>query len=989
MKLLRLILLWCCVLCVIPRAWAEEDKDFLRGCELYQHGKGDPAKFPEALQLFMKAAERGHARSQFYVGRMYQLESKIGINLELAKKWYRSAGEGGDCMAWNNLVVIYRDTNAPDHITLECIHRALELNGDNPDVNFELGSSYRYGRYGLPVDPDKAMMHIQKAAELGQPFAAFRAGTIYLEGWNSVKPDTVKAIHYFGLGAKNGHGGSMWHLSDLLQKEEIKRHYDAATLHAWNQLHQDFCEKAGNDVKAVLANARVSYEEGNAKAAYRTMDRALERWRSLTVDSYDWFYTFKIWDAAQFREGRSNMKWSGFLFGYLYDQWERRGMRYELISSRSNMNRCLVELGQFGLLRKSLEVSKLLVRRSERIDVDTALRVVEVGPDYQVLGTEKLPLFVDYGDGRKNTSGDFIGGKAMSALTNLAEERLAVGDWKSALIITEWWQKWSDAFRKAGVTPERSYPAFEADFEHFPLEYKIKVFRALGLTEREADAARQIIALDAVSHGGKWRQIGQLRLFDMAVDQGRSQEIDLKELESLEENIRNNPNVQAHKWKYAKLVRAKIFAKTRGLNEGLPLVREVIKESKEDGLDPLRLEALLVAATLSLEAGVTDEVPAFLSEALESARSLGLLLEEMRVYQLYVGYLIATHQYEAAIEMQNRVIELIKALNLTPRLAGALARLDEIVALQQQNLAAVSAAPTDEGSPPRPENTPGENDPNRPDNTPPAPRHPGTPKSSLTLQPRGIRTLPIGNEASSVFLLSNLSTKPANAIVKLKSDRLRLTLDEQTKEQVTVVCKPEDGAGTLELDCKMAIPGSVQVPIVLTAEGITPSTEGNVSISLQRDSSTVIVDETSQWSIQQDSEAGIIAVVDAARLTDSNFSLVPVFHHLNSAQPDRKAALRVTASEPTRVEGFAADGTLLFVDAQGNGSFGDAGDLVATTMMDDLSPVLTAGPASGRIALRYRPHAKSLSQRVEVRLETRGIGETDAWKLDAVDWLEP
>lgn len=987
MKLLHLLILWCCVLCVMPEAKAEEDPDFLRGCELYQHGKGDPAKFPEALQHYMKAAGRGHARSQYYVGRMYQLESKIGINLELAKKWYRSAGEGGDCMAWNNLVVIYRDTNAPDHITLKCIHRALELNADNPDVNFELGSSYRYGRYGLPIDPDKAMTHIQKAAELGQPLAGFRAGTIYLHGWNSVKPDKVKAIHYFSLGAKNGHGAAMWHLGDLLQKEEIKKHYDPATLQAWNKLHQDFCEKAGNEVKAVLAKARVSYEKGNPETAYRTMDEALKRWRGLTDDSYDWFYTFKIWDAAQFREGRSNMKWSSFLFGYLYDQWERRGMDDELLSPRNNMNECLVELGQFGLLRKSLEVTKRLIRRSERFDLDATLRSATVGPDYQVLGIEKLPLFVNYGDERKNTSGDFIGGKAMSGLKYLAEERLAVGDWKSALIIAEWWQKWNDAFRKAGVTPERSYPAFEADFEHFPLEYKMKVFRALGLTEREADAARQIIALDAVSHGGKWRQIGQLRLFDMAVEQGHSHEIELKELESLEENIRNNPNVQAHKWKYAKLVRAKVIAKTRGLNEGQPLVLEIIQEAKNEGLDPLRLEALLVAAKLSLEAGVTDEVAGFLSDALESARGLGLLFQEMRVYQLYVDFLLATHQYDAAVEMQIRVIDLIKALKLTPRLAGAISRLEEIISLQQQKLAAVAAGePTIDASP-RPDGTPRDDFNNVPGKGAPIPRPPGATKSSWTLQPQGIRTHPIGKETSSVFLLSNLSTKPARTSVKFKSEQLRFTLDEQLEDQITVACK--SGVGTDGLECLVNVPGGGQIPIVLTADGVDSLVEGVVSISLSGDSTAGIANQASQWLIQQSSELGTIAVVDAARLTDSNFFLVPVFHQLSSSEPDRKAALRVIASEPTRVEGFAADGTLLFVDAQGNGSFGDTGDLVATAIMDDLNPVLTAGSATGRIALRYRPHAKTLSHRVEMRIETRGVGKTDDWKLDAVDWLEP
>jgi TPR repeat protein len=977
MTLLRLIILWCCIIFVSPQAKAEEDQDFLRGSALYQHGKGDPANYPEALEHFKKAAERGHGRSQFYVGRMYGMESSVGIDLDMAKKWYRLAAEKGDSMAWNNLGVIYRDTREPAELIVECFNRAVEID-DNLQSHYTLGLAYRYGNFGLPLDPDKAMTHFQKAAERGHPFAAEKAALIYLKGWRSIKPDNVQAIYYFSLGAKNGHGMSMWHLGNLLQKEEIKKHYDPATLEEWTKLHQNFCDQAENDVKAVLAKVRVSYEEGNSKVAFRTLDEALQRWRSLTVDSYDWFYTFKIWDAAQFREGRSDMKWSYFLFSYIYGYHERRGEEDELAGPRNNMNDCLAELGQFGRLRESLTVTKRLIQESEEFDVDAAFLKVEVGPDYQVLRAEKLPLFVNYGDAGKNTSGEFIGGLAMTGLENVADERFARGDWKSALIIAEWCQRWTDAFKKAGVTPKRSFPAFEARFQHLPMEYRMKVFYALGLTDREMEAARQIMDMKSESHGGKWRQIAQLRMYDVAVEQGRSNEINLKELESLEENIRNNPSMQGYKWKFAKLIRAKVITKTKGLDQGLPLVKQVIEETKDDVLGPLRLEALLVAAKLSLESGVTDGVAALLGEALESARNRGLLFEEMRVYQLYVDYLLATHQYEAAIEMQNRVIELIKALKLTPRLAGALTRLDEIISLQQQKLAAPPKEPV-AGTTPAPGASKGSS----------ASPRPGMARPSLSLQPQGIRTLPIGDEASSVFLLSNFSTKPAKAAFKLKSDQLRLTLDEQLKDQITVLCKGEGGTGTHELDCQVDVPGGGQIPIILTAQGIGSTTEGTVSISLLGDSKAAIANQVSQWMIQRDSEAGMIAVVDAARLTDSNFSLVPVFHQLSSTVPDRKAELRIIASEPTRVEGYAADGTLLFIDAQGNGSFGDAGDLVATDKMDNLNPVLTSGPVSGRIALRYRPLATPLSHRLEVRIETRGIGNTEDWKVDVTDWLEP
>ncbi len=988
MNFIQSIILWCCILFVCPLAKAEEDQDFLRGSAIYQHGKGKTADYPEALGHFMKAAERGHARSQFYVGRMYQLEPSIGINLEAAKKWYRLAGEKGEASAWNNLGNIYRNTHGPGHLVVECYTHAAELGIEQS--HYSLGEGYRFGRYGLPVDLEKAMTHLQQAAELGQSNAASLVGTLYLEGWQSIQPDKVKAAHYFSLGTKDGNAWSMHSLDKLLRDPEVLRRSDEATLQGWREICLNYRKQAEQEVHPLLKKVRVAFEKGNQKAARQILDEAFDRWLGDSGVNRNYTYGYVVWQEAQIKGGRADTLWSLFLFKYFYDLRERRDIDFDLLNTRSNIQDCLTQLGQYGLLRQSLKVSKGLILQSETIDVDAALDRVEVGPDYQVLGAEKVPVLVNPKDGGSKISGELIGGTAMYLLENLADERLVVGDWKTALIIAEWWERWNAAFGKPGVIRKQSFPGCERELAQLPMEMRMKVFASLGLPEREADAARQLVALNSNSYGGRRLHAAQLRLFELAVDQGRSSEIDLKELESLEEKIRRNLHARSHTWKFAKLVRARIIAKTQGLDLALPLVREVLEETSDDVLAPLRLEALLVAAQLSLEAGITDGVAETLSQALESARSRGMLLKEMRVYELYVDFLVATHQYDAAVEMQNRVIDLIKALKLTPRLEGALSRLEKIISLRQQSLV---AAPVGESagseSPPRPKETTHEGQGSSRGNDPPNPQPPGKAKSSLTLQPKGIRTLPIGNEASSVFLLSNLSTVPAKAVVKIKSDQLYFTLDEQHEGQVTVVCKQQGEEITRELDCRADVPGGAQFPIVLIAEGLASMAEGSVSISLTGDSTGSVTGQESTWLIQQKSEAGVIAILDAARLTDSNFSLVPVFHQLASTEAGRKAALRVIASESTRVEGFAADGTLLFVDAEGNGSFGDAGDLIATEEMDDLSPVLKPDLESGKFALRYRPRSKSLSKPMEIRIETRELGKGRAWKLDAVDLLEP
>ena len=154
-------------------------------------------------------------------------------------------------------------------------------------------------------------------------------------------------------------------------------------------------------------------------------------------------------------------------------------------------------------------------------------------------------------------------------------------------------------------------------------------------------------------------------------------------------------------------------------------------------------------------------------------------------------------------------------------------------------------------------------------------------------------------------------------------------------------------------------------------------------------SSACPVVQKSEWQIHTKGNEVAVAVIDAAQLKNSAFCLVPVYHHLDARGEAKKSTpIRVVASEPTRVEGYAPDRTLLFVDAQGNGSFRDPGDLIATATVDELFPVLNADNANGRVAMRYRPASRNTNGRVELRIETRAAGEENYWNVDAIDWLE-
>ena len=244
----------------------------------------------------------------------------------------------------------------------------------------------------------------------------------------------------------------------------------------------------------------------------------------------------------------------------------------------------------------------------------------------------------------------------------------------------------------------------------------------------------------------------------------------------------------------------------------------------------------------------------------------------------------------------------------------------------------------------------------------------------------GIQSMPLRKEAEAIFMLANPNPTTCGIELTLESDALGLTLEGDSKEEVVIRANTSLGAGSHRVVAQINMPGTTQLPVVLSAGGLG-SIEGEMRISLRVTATGYPGAQTSEWLIQPKGNEVVVAVVDAAHLKNSAFCLVPVYHHLEALDGAASTtAFRVVASEPTRVEGYAPDGTLLFVDAQGNGSFRDPGDLIATAAVDELFPVLKMDGGSCRIGLRYQPHSRDKTERVELRIETRMPGGESNWK---------
>lgn len=70
---------------------------FLNESEMFVEGMNayDDSEYVEALEWFLKAAERDHAEAQFACGYMYDKGRGTAANTEKALHWYRKAAERG------------------------------------------------------------------------------------------------------------------------------------------------------------------------------------------------------------------------------------------------------------------------------------------------------------------------------------------------------------------------------------------------------------------------------------------------------------------------------------------------------------------------------------------------------------------------------------------------------------------------------------------------------------------------------------------------------------------------------------------------------------------------------------------------------------------------------------------------------------------------------------------------------------------------------
>jgi len=180
--------------------WFLEDTE-----EQYNQGERyyDAKNYTQAERWFRRAAIRGNAAAQNYLGFMHEKgQGGLSPDDEKAVKWYKKAAKKGNSYAQNNLGRMYQEGQGglpqDDVKAVEWYQKAAEQ--EHVWAQNNLGFMYEEGR-GVPQDDKKAVEWYQKAAGQEHAMAQNNLGLMYEEG-RGVPQDDKKAVEWYQKAAE-------------------------------------------------------------------------------------------------------------------------------------------------------------------------------------------------------------------------------------------------------------------------------------------------------------------------------------------------------------------------------------------------------------------------------------------------------------------------------------------------------------------------------------------------------------------------------------------------------------------------------------------------------------------------------------------------------------------------------------------------------------------------------------------------------------------
>lgn len=133
--------------------------------KLYSEGKAlyDAKNYTAAVPKLKAAAEKGHKKAQYRLGRCYDKGHGVEENDALAFKWYSKSAAQEYAKAEYAVGKCYKDGKGVEKDRKKAVSWfSKAANQDNADAQFALGKSYLKGK-GVAADEKKAKSWLKKA----------------------------------------------------------------------------------------------------------------------------------------------------------------------------------------------------------------------------------------------------------------------------------------------------------------------------------------------------------------------------------------------------------------------------------------------------------------------------------------------------------------------------------------------------------------------------------------------------------------------------------------------------------------------------------------------------------------------------------------------------------------------------------------------------------------------------------------------------------
>lgn len=729
--------------------------------------------------------------------------------------------------------------------------------------------------------------------------------------------------------------------------------------------------KAKPASEVVEAAVKVFRESGTAKAlAY--LDDELKK----QVDAGGKFYELflAIWREAQVGSGRTEPEWAADLNLWLQKrsiEWDATFCADQL---SSNASATLMSVHRYGAARESLgPFFKEMARRKISTDPSS---FPDAGPAFEALPEVRLrdvPFSSSLSILRVTPSGFVSYRKIMppsfgGAMRSLARMELMGGDWKKSIERNLWVTSWAEEKR-----PE----VFEAEGQWYSSRSAIAdAFETLDLLELADSEYEKILKFE-------WPDIYQNRTkmearrerIRLRIDLAGADPAMLDELAEIYTATKENGLVYQSAWENVELTRAKCLAALNRQAEADEIVTRLAGAGNHS--------ARLMRLANRIRANELDQVESELIELLAQTRKWGDKMGEIALYSQYAEFLTLANRLPEALQMRREAISLIRSFDLFAKLPVEIARLS--VLLTKCGDPNGSAAAAEEAAA-----LAGKSE-----------RIPARISKQVTsiLAERARITAP---NLKSEIILSDL--QPLNSVVvpvKGKALRNRLTLTNPSSQTiegtlafsgipVSAVWNPDVGEaevvlgkqGIERLEKVRLEPGSFAViDLFAAADEI-----GNGSLKTQwmtpgqKDQESICTIDPAESGVSS-------AVIDAGEFKRNSFYGVPIYHHFQSASDSTKLApLRVVCSVPARVEFYDSENRLVYIDAKGDGEFGESGDSVFQDGNSDGNPDVALDSGETQIRLQVYPSANLPKEGITVVLESLFEGK---WVPFAEDRIKP